>query len=110
MFLRGRAFFRLKLKQSFAKAPCRAATKGLDSKTGTKIAEDPEMKKYIAALAGLALSLSACQDLQEKDFMKTKALTLTASVEQPVGTRTLIAGDSQVWWEKGDEIKVFAGT
>ena len=68
------------------------------------------MKKYIAALAGLALSLSACQDLQEKDFMKTKALTLTASVEQPVGTRTLIAGDSQVWWEKGDEIKVFAGT
>ena len=68
------------------------------------------MKKYIAALAGLALSLSACQDLQEKDFMKTTALTLTASVEQPVGTRTLIAGDSQVWWEKGDEIKVFAGT
>ena len=68
------------------------------------------MKKYIAALAGLALSLSACQDIQEKDFMKTTALTLTASVEQPVGTRTLIAGDSQVWWEKGDEIKVFAGS
>ena len=68
------------------------------------------MKKIVAALAGLALSLSACQDLQEKDFMKTTALTLTASVEQPVGTRTLIAGDSQVWWEKGDEIKVFAGT
>lgn len=68
------------------------------------------MKKIVAALAGLTLSLSACQDLQEKDFMKTTALTLTASVEQPVGTRTLIAGDSQVWWEKGDEIKVFAGT
>ena len=42
--------------------------------------------------------------------MKTTALTLTASVEQPAGTRTLIAGDTQVWWEKGDEIKVFART
>ena len=52
----------------------------------------------------------SCKDIQETDFMKITQLTLTASTEQPVGTRTMVAGAGEVFWEKGDEIKVFAGT
>ena len=68
------------------------------------------MKKLLFALTALAMIAVSCKDIQETDFMKITQLTLTASTEQPVGTRTMVAGAGEVFWEKGDEIKVFAGT
>ena len=68
------------------------------------------MKKLLFAIMAGALITVSCKDIQETDFMKITQLTLTASTEQPVGTRTIVAGAGEVFWEKGDEIKVFAGT
>ena len=68
------------------------------------------MKKLLLAFSALALVAVSCKDIQETDFLADGALKLTASVEQPAGTRTLVAGAGEVFWEKGDDIKVFAGT
>ena len=68
------------------------------------------MKKLLFALTAVAMIAVSCKDIQEPDFMKITQLTLTATTEQPVGTRTMVAGAGEVFWEKGDEIKVFAGT
>ncbi len=68
------------------------------------------MKKLLFALTAVAMIAVSCKDIQETDFMKITQLTLTATTEQPVGTRTMVAGAGEVFWEKGDEIKVFAGT
>ena len=68
------------------------------------------MKKLLFALTALALIAVSCKDIQETDYMKITQFTLTATTEQPVGTRTMVAGAGEVFWEKGDEIKVFAGT
>ena len=68
------------------------------------------MKKLLLAFSALALLAVSCKDIQETDFLAEGALTLTASMEQPVGTRTLVAGAGEVFWERGDDIKVFAGT
>ncbi len=68
------------------------------------------MKKLLFALTAVAMVAVSCKDIQETDFMKITQLTLTATTEQPVGTRTMVAGAGEVFWEKGDEIKVFAGT
>ena len=68
------------------------------------------MKKLLLAFSALALVAVSCKDIQETDFLADGSLKLTASVEQPAGTRTLVAGAGEVFWEKGDDIKVFAGT
>jgi hypothetical protein len=68
------------------------------------------MKKFAWAILGVVLALTACKDLQEELVMQVGKLSLTATTEQSAGTRTLVAGAGDVFWEKGDEIKVFAGT
>ena len=66
------------------------------------------MRKSLFFAAAL-LALAACTrevavDVPEGD------ITLVARTEAPAGSRTIVEGETHVYWEPGDEIKVFVGT
>ena len=66
------------------------------------------MRKSLFFAAAL-LALAACTrevavEVPEGD------ITLVARTEAPAGSRTIVEGETHVWWEPGDEIKVFVGT
>ena len=66
------------------------------------------MRKSLFFAAAL-LALAACTrevavDVPEGD------ITLVARTEAPAGSRTIVEGETHVYWESGDEIKVFVGT
>lgn len=71
--------------------------------------EDSVMKKALLTLAPLALLALSCMDIEENLTPLGTTLRLTATMEQPGETRTVISNEKQVFWEPGDAIKVFAG-
>ena len=65
------------------------------------------MKKSLFFAASL-LTLAACS--REMDvIIPTGDMTITARTETSADTRTVVEGSTHVYWEPGDEIKVFAG-
>ena len=65
------------------------------------------MKKRLFLAAAL-LVLAACT--REMAFENAKGdMTLVASMEGSVASRTVIEGGSHIFWEPGDEIAVFSG-
>ena len=69
--------------------------------------EDWIMKKSLF-FAAAVLTLTACT--REMD-VKTPVgeMTITARTETSADTRTVVEGQTHVYWEPGDEIKVFSG-
>ena len=69
------------------------------------------MKKLLfAVMAGALIAISCVDEICEPVQMETEALSLTASVEIPIGSRTVIEEGTQVFWEPGDEIKALTGS
>lgn len=66
------------------------------------------MKKVLLALPALAVLAASCNEINGPDFPEKHSLSLKAVTEQPFGTRTVVSGETQVFWEPGDEIAVFA--
>ena len=65
------------------------------------------MKKLLfAIMAGALITASCVSEIRETVQTTGAVLSLTASTEQPAGTRTMVAVAGEVFWEKGDEIKV----
>ena len=68
------------------------------------------MKKLLFALTALAMLAVSCVDeIHEPERLETKGLSLKAAVEMPAATRSVIEKETQVYWEPGDELSVFAG-
>ena len=69
------------------------------------------MKKILFAAMAL-LAVSCMDDLRETVLMEqdSAAISLTASTERPVGTRSVVEEGTLVFWEPGDEVAVFAGS
>ena len=76
-------------------------------KIGTKTMEDGIMKKSLFIAAAL-LTLAACTREMNIDT-PAGDMTITARTETSADTRTIVEGQTHVYWEPGDEIKVFAG-
>lgn len=71
------------------------------------------MKKLLFALTALAMIAVSCvSEIRETVQMEqySAAISLTASTEKPVGTRSVVEEGTQVFWEPGDEVAVFAGS
>ena len=69
--------------------------------------EDGNMKKSLFFAAAL-LALAACT--REMDINNPAGnMTITARTETAADTRTVVEGETHVYWEPSDEIKVFAG-
>lgn len=64
------------------------------------------MKKIIF-LAAAIVSLVSCTRTQEVDIPDNR-LTLLAKTETSADTRTVVEGETHVYWEPGDEIAVFS--
>lgn len=74
--------------------------------------EDGIMRKTVFCAATLVLvaafmSMVACTRTVEAD-MSEASMTLLAKTETSVGSRTMVEGETHVYWEPGDEIKVFS--
>lgn len=67
--------------------------------------EDGIMKKSLFFAAAL-LALVACTREMNVDTPAGK-MTITARTETSADTRTVVEGETHVYWEPGDEIKVF---
>lgn len=65
------------------------------------------MKKSLFFATAL-LTLAACTREKNVDF-PTGDVTITAKTEISADTRTVVESETHVYWEPGDEIKVFAG-
>ncbi len=65
------------------------------------------MKKIIF-LAAAIVSLVSCTRTEEGDIPDNR-LTLLAKTETSADTRTVVEGETHVYWEPGDEIAVFSG-
>lgn len=76
-------------------------------KTGTSVREGSMMKKTLFLVAAL-VSLAACTSRLETDIPEAN-MTLIAKTESPADTRTVVEGETHVYWEPGDEIAVFSG-
>ena len=76
-------------------------------KTGTNRMEDGIMKKSLFFAAAL-FTLAACTREASIDTSAGNMI-ITARTETPANTRTIVEGETHVYWEPGDEIKVFAG-
>ena len=76
--------------------------------TGTKDWEDGMMRKSLFFAAAL-LALAACTR-EANVNVPAGDKTLVARTESSAGTRTIVEGETHVYWEPGDEIKVFAGS
>ena len=74
-------------------------------KIGIKTMEDGIMKKSLFFAAAL-LALVACTREMNVDTPAGK-MTITARTETSADTRTVVEGETHVYWEPGDEIKVF---
>ena len=76
-------------------------------KIGIKTMEDWIMRKNLF-FAAAVLTLAACT--REMD-VKTPVgeMTITARTETSADTRTVVEGQTHVYWEPGDEIAVFSG-
>ena len=76
-------------------------------KIGTKMMEDGIMKKSLFFAASL-LALAACS--QEVNIeVPVGDLTLIAKTETSAETKTVVEGETHVYWEPGDGISVFSG-
>ena len=64
------------------------------------------MKKSLFIAAAL-LTLAACTREMNIDT-PAGDMTITARTETSADTRTVVEGQTHVYWEPGDEIKVFA--
>ena len=69
--------------------------------------EDGIMKKNLFIATAL-LALAACTREMNIDTQGGD-MTITARTETSAETRTVVEGETHVYWEPGDEIKVFAG-
>ena len=69
--------------------------------------EDGIMKKSLYITAAL-LTLAACSREMNIDT-PAGDMTITARTETSAETKTIVEGQTHVYWEPGDEIKVFAG-
>ena len=70
--------------------------------------EDWIMKKSFILFAASLLALAACT--RETDIeVPAVDMTITARTETSADTRTVVEGETHVYWEPGDEIKVFSG-
>ena len=58
--------------------------------------------------AAVLLALAACTREREIDIPDAD-MSLVAKTESPAGTRTIVEGETHVYWEPGDEIAVFSG-
>ena len=76
-------------------------------KIGIKMMEDGIMKKSLFIAAAL-LTLAACTREMNIDTAAGD-MTITARTETSAETKTIVEGQTHVYWEPGDEIKVFAG-
>lgn len=76
-------------------------------KTGIKTMEDGIMKKSLYIAASL-LVLAACTRETDID-VPAGDMTITAKTETSADTRTVVEGETHVYWEPGDEIAVFDG-
>ena len=76
-------------------------------KIGTKMMEDRIMKKSLFFAASL-LALAACS--QEVNIeVPVGDLTFIAKTETSAETKTVVEGETHVYWEPGDGISVFSG-
>lgn len=66
------------------------------------------MKKYLYFGLAALLCLSACTRNEEMDTPDPN-MTLIARTEGPAETKTVVSGETHVYWEQGDEIAVFSG-
>lgn len=69
--------------------------------------EDGIMKKSLFIATAL-LALAACTREMDVDTPAGN-VTITAKTETSAETKTVVEGETHVYWEPGDEIKVFAG-
>ena len=60
-------------------------------------------------LAAAVLALAACSRSQVTDIAGSPVLSLVAQTEGPAESKTVVEDGTQVYWEPGDEIKVFSG-
>ena len=72
------------------------------------------MNKHVIILLWATLAISACTSMPDNGAQvisdEDKAITITAYQEGCADTKTsVIDGGTQVYWEPGDEIKVFSG-
>ena len=75
---------------------------------GIKAMEDGIMKKSVCIATAL-LVLAACS--REANFEAPEGnMTLIAKTETSADTRTIVEGETHVYWEPGDEIAVFSGS
>ena len=66
--------------------------------------------KRILAICALAGLLAACTTEAVPERMavrEAQTLTLTASQEVRPGTRTVLQDETKVYWQTGDEVKLF---
>lgn len=67
--------------------------------------------RYISAGMAVLLAVSACNDTREAIEVSGTPLVLTAYQEDSPERKTAVEdGGKQVFWEPGDEIKVFSGS
>lgn len=67
--------------------------------------------RYILTCIATLLAFFACNDTKEEVEINGTQLVLTAYQEGPAGSKTAVEdGGKQVFWEPGDEIKVFSGS
>ena len=75
--------------------------------TGTKDREDGIMKKTMLFAAALLALASCTREIHVE--IPDGGVTLTARTEGSAASRTIVEGDTHVYWEPGDAIKVFVG-
>ena len=69
------------------------------------------MKSRVLFFAFAALLVAACTKAVEQPIQDLQVITVTASQEAGPDTRTtLMEGGTTVYWEPGDEIKLFSGS
>ena len=69
------------------------------------------MKKIVLVYAIAAFIACSCTGMQEAPEISGVPMVLTAYQEGPAGSKTAVEdGGKQVFWEPGDEIKVFSGS
>lgn len=66
------------------------------------------MKKSLFVAVTVLIAAVGCTRSQEMDIQKGD-MNLVAKTETPGGSRTVVEDGTHVYWEPGDEIKVFSG-
>ena len=60
-------------------------------------------------LAAVVLALAACSRNQVVDIPGSQIFSIVAQTEGPAESKTIVHDGTQVYWEPGDEIRVFSG-